>query len=466
MPLFIVRHQHDPSRCPAENPQNGASLLNYLSRPNVRKHGITIQAEAVVRGEHTMYMIVEARDEALIRQYMTPFAIAGTLDVYAASTCAGVVSRGGCAAPAPEVDEAAPALDPEEACQQAIEDGLVVHRAHPLNGEISIPALIGGVVMPNAKFYVRNHFQIPRLDQASWRLNVTGRVERPLSLSRRDLASMPSQGRVVTLECAGNGRSGLDPRTAGEQWNLGAVSTAEWTGVPLIEVLDRAGVKSEGRYIVFRGADSGCIDGHAEPLAFERSLTLDEARGSDVLLAYAMNGEPLPLHHGFPLRVIVPSWYAVASVKWLTEIEVVEQPFEGHYQTGAYYFERESGGQITREPVTLQRVRSLITEPATDAQLAHGELTVRGVAWSGAAPIAGVDVSIQGGPWQRARLLGEPKRHSWQWWELLSRTDHAGPCTIRARATDMQGRTQPESPEWNRLGYCNNAIQKVHVEVH
>jgi DMSO/TMAO reductase YedYZ molybdopterin-dependent catalytic subunit len=466
MPLFIVRHQHDPNRCPAENPQNGASLLNYLSRPNVRKHGITIQAEAVVRGEHTLYMIVEARDEGLIRQYMTPFAMAGSLDVYPASTCAGVVSRGGCAAPAPTVDELAPALDPEEACQQAIEDGLVVHRAHPLNGEISIPALIGGVVMPNAKFYVRNHFQIPRLDPSSWRLNVCGLVERPLSLSSRDLACLPSQARVVTLECAGNGRSGLDPRTSGEQWNLGAVSTAEWTGVPLTEILDRAGIKPEGRYVIFRGADSGCIDGHAEALAFERSLSLDEARGSDVLLAYAMNGEPLPLQHGFPLRVIVPSWYAVASVKWLAEIEVVDRPFDGHYQTGAYYFERESAGEITREPVTLQHVRSLITEPANDAQIARGELTVRGVAWSGAAPIASVEVSIGDGPWHPARLLGDSKRHSWQWWELHSRADRSGPCMIRARATDMRGRVQPESPEWNRLGYCNNAIQRVHVEIH
>jgi DMSO/TMAO reductase YedYZ molybdopterin-dependent catalytic subunit len=466
MPLFIVRHQHDPQHCPAADPYEGANLLNHLSRPNVRKHGITMQAEAVVHGEHTLYMIVEAADETLVRNYMAPFALAGSLDVYPASTCAGVVSRGGCEAVLPPTGALLPALDPEEACQQAIEDGLVVHRAHPLNGEISIPALIGGVVMPNAKFYVRNHFQIPKFDLTNWRLSVRGLVERPLNLSWRDIANMPSQSKLVTLECAGNGRSTLEPHVGGEQWNLGAVSTAEWTGVPLVEVLDRAGVKSNGLYIIFRGADGGTVDGHSETVVFERSLSLDDARGSGALLAYAMNGEALPLQHGFPLRMIVPSWYAVASVKWLTEIEVVDQPFEGHYQTEKYYFEREVKGQAEREPLTLQRVRSLITEPAEEAQVDHGEFAVRGVAWSGAAPIAGVEVGLDDGPWQDARMLGEPKRHSWQWWELIATVDRPGNYVIRARASDMSGHVQPESPEWNRLGYCNNAIQKVNIAVH
>ena len=161
MALFIVRHQHDPDRYPAHDPYLGAKLLNHLSRPNVRKHGITIQAEAVVRTEHTLYMIVESIDEARVRQYMEPFAMTGSLDVYLAATCAGVVSSGGCASPAPSEDDVRPALDPEEACQKAIDDGLVVHRAHPLNCETSIPALIGGVVMPNARFYVRNTSEYP-----------------------------------------------------------------------------------------------------------------------------------------------------------------------------------------------------------------------------------------------------------------------------------------------------------------
>ena len=233
MALFIVRHQHDPERCPAIDPYMGANLLNYLSRPSVRKHGVKIQGEAIVRGEHTMYMIVESNDEANVREFMRPFAMAGTVDVYPAATCAGVVSNGGCGAAGPDLDRTVPALDPEDACQWAIDGGLVVHRAHPLNCETSLPALVGGVVMPNASFYVRNHFQIPKLDPAVWRL-MCGRTGGP---SIEPQPARPHQhavtDHVVTLECAGNGRSQLDPRVNGEQWNFGAVSTAEWAGVPL-----------------------------------------------------------------------------------------------------------------------------------------------------------------------------------------------------------------------------------------
>ena len=242
MSLFVVRHQHTAEKCPAKDARLGAMLLNYLSRPNVRRHGIDIKGEAVIRGEHTLYMIVDASDGERVRDFMQPFASAGTVDVLAASTCTSVVAAGGCESVLPSLEEVAPSWDAEDACQDAIEAGLVVHRAHPLNCETSIAALIGGVVMPNAHFYVRNHFQIPRLDPTEWRLVVGGHVQRPLSLSLRDLMAMRSHSAVVTLECAGNGRSLLDPPTDGEPWQFGAVSTAEWTGVPLEEVLDRAGI--------------------------------------------------------------------------------------------------------------------------------------------------------------------------------------------------------------------------------
>lgn len=462
MALFVVRHAHDAERCPAHDPYMGAMLLNHLSRPTTRQHGVEIKGEAVVQGEHTMYVIVEARDEACIREFMQPFQMAGTLDIYPASTCARVVASGGCAAALP-VSDRVPALDPEEACQQAIDAGLVVHRAHPLNGETSIPALIGGVVMPNARFYVRNHFQIPDLAADAYRLAVSGLVDRPLDLSLRDLQNLPSQTLVVTLECAGNGRRLFEPPTPGEQWSLGAVSTAEWTGVPLVEVLDRAGVRSGAREVLFRGADGGNLDGLPRPIRFERSLALDQARDGDVLLAYAMNGEPLPIEHGFPLRVIVPSWYAVASVKWLTDIELIDAPFAGHYQADKYQYEWDRDGRITREPVTLQRVRALITEPGPRQEVPCGDLAIRGVAWSGAAPVARVEISVGDGDWQEARLISERKRHSWQWWELMTRLPQPGLVQVRARATDLAGRTQPEQAEWNRLGYGNNTIQQVSI---
>src|SRR5712692_3087863 len=463
MALFVVRHQHEAERCPATDAEMGAMLLNYLSRPNVRRHGVNIQGEAVAQGEHTLYMIIESSDEDRVRAFMRPFAEAGSVDVYPASTCVRVVASGGCAASMPMVDEPVPAFDPEEACQHAIDAGLVVHRAHPLNCETSIPALIGGVVMPNAHFYVRNHFHIPAFDASSFRLEVSGLVERPLRLSLGDLRNMGAQSLVVTLECAGNGRAFLSPPVEGEKWGVGAVSTAEWTGVPLREVLDRAGVKTGARGILFRGADGGKVPGGSEPIRFERSLKLDDARSSEALLAFAMNGEPLPIQHGHPLRLVVPGWYGVSSVKWLTEIAAIDQPFGGYFQTEKYCYEWNQAGEVVREPVTLQRVRALITEPGPDQEREQGELLVRGVAWSGAAPIARVEVSVGAGPWEGARLLGERQRHSWQWWELSTRVNRPGRTSLRARATDLAGRTQPEQPAWNRLGYGGNAIQEVSV---
>ena len=339
--------------------------------------------------------------------------------------------------------------------------GLMVHSTRPLNCETSIPALIGGVVMPNARFYVRNHFQTPRLDPASWHLDVHGLVDRPLRLSLRDLHNMRSETMVATLECAGNGRSAFDPPVEGEQWQLGAVSTAEWTGVPLAEILDRAGPTPEALEIVFRGADQGDVGEPADPIRFERSLLVTDAGHSGSLLAYAMNGEPLPLEHGYPMRLIVPGWYAVASVKWLTEIEAIGSPFTGFFQAKRYVYETQRNGIVAREPVRLQQVRSVITQPSVGQEVTAGDLVVRGVAWSGAASIDKVEVSIGTGPWQNARLIGQRHRYSWQWWELLTRIDSPGQTTLRARATDLASRTQPERPHWNRLGYGGNAVHHV-----
>ena len=209
--------------------------------------------------------------------------------------------------------------------------------------------------------------------------------------------------------------------------------------MPLAEILDRAGLAPEALEIVFRGADQGNVGHAADPIRFERSLPVTDAGHSGSLLAYAMNGEPLPLEHGYPLRLIVPGWYAVASVKWLTEIEVMGSPFTGFFQAKRYVYETERGGAVAREPVRLQQVRSVITQPSAGQEVTAGDLVVRGVAWSGAAPIDKVEVSIGGGPWQNARLIGQRHRHSWQWWELLTRIDSRGPTTLRG-PRDRSGR--------------------------
>jgi DMSO/TMAO reductase YedYZ molybdopterin-dependent catalytic subunit len=235
--------------------------------------------------------------------------------------------------------------------------------------------------------------------------------------------------------------------------------------VPLVEILDRATPTQDAVEILFRGADRGPVEGSSEPIAFERSLGVDDARQGDALLAYAMNGDPLPIDHGYPLRLIVPGWYAVASVKWLTEIEVIGAPFVGFFQTQRYVFESEHDGAPVREPVRYQRIKSLITEPTGANDVPVGDIAIRGVAWGGAVPIERVEVSIGDGPWCSARLIGERQRHCWRWWELLTHLDSPGDTTVQARAIDRVGRVQPERPEWNRLGYGGNGIHTVALRV-
>jgi DMSO/TMAO reductase YedYZ molybdopterin-dependent catalytic subunit len=380
-----------------------------------------------------------------------------------ASPCAGAVESRGCDALPPCAPEQT--VDPAQACQNAIDAGLLVHRADPLNGETRIPDLAGGAVMPTDHFYLRNHFPIPNLDGERYRLSVSGLVERPFEVSLRELHNMPSESRVATLECAGNGRTLFDPAVPGEPWGLGAVGTAEWTGVPLVELLDRAGVQAGATEIIFRGADSGRVADVDAPIRFERSLPVDQIQDGGALLAYAMNGEPLSVPHGYPLRLIVPGWYAVASVKWLTEIIVADRAFDGYFQTTKYWYEWIRDGREEREPVTLLNVRALIVAPGPGMSLPRGETAVRGIAWSGAASIAKVEVSLNGGPWQDARMIGEGRRGAWQWWELIESLDHVGPLVVRARATDAAGRTQPDQAEWNRLGYGNNSVHAVAAHV-
>jgi DMSO/TMAO reductase YedYZ molybdopterin-dependent catalytic subunit len=357
-------------------------------------------------------------------------------------------------------DPAAPGADTRHERQIAAADGLVVHEAESLNCETR-PADLGGPVTPTARFFRRSHFPIPALDRSAWRLAVGGLVHRPLRLSLPELTALPAQTMAVTLECAGNGRARFRPPTPGVQWGEGAVGTAEWTGVRLTDVLDRAGVRPGAREIIFSGADQGPVDGAPGQIRFERSLTVRDALESGALLAYAMNGQPLPVRHGYPLRLVVPGWYGAASVKWLTDIRAAAGRFDGYFQTNHYVF--ESGG--AREPVRLQKVRSVITRPGDGQQFPVGVLIVRGLAWSGAAPIAGVEVSVADGRWQKARLVGAAPPHGWQQWEFLASGLRPGETRIRSRAADLAGNVQPERPEWNRLGYEANFVHEIRVRL-
>jgi len=341
--------------------------------------------------------------------------------------------------------------------------GLVVHQAEALNCETP-PGDLGEDLTPTVRFYRRSHFPIPVLDPAAWRLGVGGMVHRPLSLSLPELIRLPAETLAVTLECAGNGRALQRPPAPGVQWGPGAVGTAEWTGPRLADVLARAGIRPGACEVIFGGADQGqAADGSPRSIRFERSLPVRDALESGALLAYAMNGQPLPVRHGYPLRLVVPGWYAVASVKWLTDIRVVAEPFDGFFQAVHYVYDWDRGGHGAPEPVREMQVRALITRPGAGQELPAGGVIVRGVAWSGAAPVARVEVSVAGGPWHKARLVGAPAAHGWQQWEFLASGLGPGEVTVRTRATDLAGRIQPDRPEWNRLGYGTNFIHEVRV---
>ncbi|HLZ23318.1 MAG TPA: sulfite oxidase [Ktedonobacterales bacterium] len=342
---------------------------------------------------------------------------------------------------------------------------LVVVSTSPPNAETRL-AHHRGVITPNEAFYVRSHFPTSHIDRSTWRLDVEGDVERPLSLTFEDLLALPTRTLLVTLECAGNGRSAMRPQPVGEPWGYGAVSSAEWTGVPLRTVLAAAGLAPSVSNVVIEGADRGYVPDTSQTIPYARSLPLSQALHPDTLLAYGMNGEELAPVHGFPVRLIVPGWYGMAAVKWVMRIRARSHPFTGFYQVERYTMTPQVDGQSAGVPLSLIRTRSVISEPVADTTLPCGEHRVRGFAWSGAAPIAQVEVSIDGGTvWETAELTSRPEPYLWAHWEYQWRAEVRGPAELLSRAFDAAGNGQPAEPEWNRLGYANNAIQTVHVLV-
>jgi DMSO/TMAO reductase YedYZ molybdopterin-dependent catalytic subunit len=346
---------------------------------------------------------------------------------------------------------------------------LTMIHAQPFNAEAP-PEALETDVTPTELHYVRSNFPVPEHDG---RLEVGGAVEDSLALTLDDLRSMRSIERVVTLECAGNGRLAMRPLPAGEPWGDYAVSTASWKGALLHEVLERAKPLGDGVEVLFACADHGSYilnpvlkDVDASDLSFERSLTLVHAAdpSAEILIAYEMNGEPLNPDHGAPFRLIVPHWYGVASVKWLSRIEVLTQPFVGEFETGHYLYQ---WADKPPERVTLMRPRARITDPHRGAMIRAGEpCVVRGKAWSGTGPVTNVDLSLTGeSAWLPAHLETPKGPYQWQSWSFEWVPTEPGRTSLRARATDVAGNAQPEVPIWNRLGYGNNAIEVVYVDV-
>jgi DMSO/TMAO reductase YedYZ molybdopterin-dependent catalytic subunit len=350
-----------------------------------------------------------------------------------------------------------------------LRDGRIVRSEAPLNLEMPFETA-ESFITPTESFYVRMHFPIPKIDRDAWWLHVEGEVEKPFAINYEQLLEFESVTIPVTLECAGNNRNFLEPKVKGVQWGLGAVGTAEWTGVPLSVLLNRAVVKSNAREVVLEGADHGILDDPKSPpgeLTFSRSVPIEKAQ-HDVLLAYGMNSKDLLPEHGFPVRAIVPGWYAMASIKWLQRIIVTGQPFTGYYQTLDYAYWKRRGDIAELNPVAELQVKAEIVKPAQGETVpANSTVRIHGAAWAAGNEIAQVDVSTDGGAtWKGATLLGESKPNAWRFWEFNWKTSSAsGKQILVARATDSLGQTQPTHRDPDRGTYMINHLLPIEVEV-
>jgi DMSO/TMAO reductase YedYZ molybdopterin-dependent catalytic subunit len=325
---------------------------------------------------------------------------------------------------------------------------------------------------PNERFFVRSHFGPPAADAMqpdAWRLTVKGLVKEGLSLSLKELQQFEAVTVTAVLQCSGNGRAHHRPKVPGVQWERGAVGNAQWTGVRLRDVLQRAGVKPQGVHVQLQGADRPAL---ATVPLFTRSIPLAKALHPDTLLAYEMNGRPLPLLHGAPLRVITPGWMAESCMKWLTEITVRSDETPGYYMQQAYRIPetavRLSSGLpgSAMVPVEQMPVKSLIAAPAEGDTVRIGPVTIQGVAWAGEAPVVKVEVSCDDGKtWEQARLLGEGQPYAWRQWQSVWNARASGPTAILCRATDAQGEQQSATSPWNPGGFLWNGWDRLSVTV-
>ena len=349
---------------------------------------------------------------------------------------------------------------------------MIVRSARPLDLEMPIEGF-SDYITPIDRFFVRSHVYTPRVDIGQWRLTVDGEVANALTLTIDDLRRMPSVELVSVLECAGNGRGFYEPSMPGLQWGHGAVGNGRWRGVRLADVLKRAGLKTSPKEVLVNGADT--------PLGtmpdFQRSIPMAKALHPSTLLAYEMNGETLPVEHGFPLRLVVPGWAGDSWIKWVTSMSVLNREHDGFWMARAY---RHPGKPVEpgvavppdqMQPVTSLRVKSVIARPRSDrgpSSAAVGEvLTISGAAWSGdAGPVTSVDVSVDAGrTWKAAILRRERTEFGWRLWEYEWRPQREAYYTVLARARDAAGNTQPLEQEWNPSGYVWNVVPRVGINV-
>lgn len=347
---------------------------------------------------------------------------------------------------------------------------LIVRSLRPLNLE-SPPASLDSFLTPNDEFFVRSHHGAPTVNAETWEISVDGLVDRPLTWSIKDLESMEPATLGGVLQCAGNGRSKFSPTIPGLLWDRGAVGHAEWTGVPLGRLLEEAGVKPEAAHVHLIGGD---VTPTPKTPAFVRSIPVDRALSPDTLIAFKMNGEPMPTLHGGPMRVVIPGWTGNNWTKWIRKLVVSTEEAPGVYMRSGYRMPRTPvppGVDPDPEdmvPVTWMNVKSLITSPGLDAELTRGPTEIRGVAWTGEGHVVKVEVSTGAGPdaeWREAELLDKPRQGSWRRFKIAWEPPAPGKYVLRARATDSEGQIQPETYPWNKSGYLWNAYDQVACQV-
>ena len=345
----------------------------------------------------------------------------------------------------------------------ANESGLKTIGTDPYVGETPQEAL-GNWVTPNSLFYVRSQFDYPEIDEKSWKLQASGSGGNEIAISLDELKQLPRHTLTVTLECAGNNRGDLNPPAPGNQFSNGAVSNAVWSGTSLSSVLSKMELNKDVVEILFEGADVGSPSADKEPEPYLRSLPIELAKHPDTLLAYEMNGEALPLEHGYPVRLIIPGWYGMAHVKWVNKITALTEPYYGTFQGEKYVLRYQDGSE---KPVQEIQVKSAITAPSEDESLTCCEdYNIEGHAWAGRNGIAKVEISVDGGKaWTPAELVGPSEQYAWRQWNLQWKPESSGEYTLLSRATDQKGNEQPTETLWNELGYAVNGQKGVHITV-
>jgi DMSO/TMAO reductase YedYZ molybdopterin-dependent catalytic subunit len=350
---------------------------------------------------------------------------------------------------------------------------LILQRTRPPLLETPFEVFDQSVFTPNDRFFVRWHWAVipTEIDVDSFRLGIRGHVERPMSLTLDEILALPRVELAAVNQCSGNSRGYFAPRVAGGEWSNGAMGNARWTGVRLRDLLDRAGVRAGAVQVRFNGMDEPVVAGAPD---FLKSLDIDHARDGEVMIAYAMNGEPLPLLNGFPLRLVVPGWYSTYWVKMLTDIEVLDRPDDTYWMATAYKIPdtphadvRPGQTGVKSVPISRMVPRSFITNLKEGATLKAGAPALaRGIAFGGDTGVAQVAFSSDGGrSWRPAQLGRDEGRYSFRQWQITFTPPAPGPRTLMVRCTSSSGETQPAAPNWNPGGFMRNVIEQTNVIV-